>query len=80
MDPFSAQGKKLERVEGLITFHNVRHIYPSRPKVVALDDVSFTIPAGKTTALVGASGSGKSTVVDLIERFYSPVEDRKSVV
>jgi ATP-binding cassette, subfamily B (MDR/TAP), member 1 len=52
---------------------NVKHIYPSRPAVCVMQDVSLVVPAGKTTALVGTSGSGKSTIVGLIERFYDPV-------
>lgn len=58
---------------GNIEFNRVKHVYPSRPDVVALDSVSFTVVANKITALVGASGSGKSTVVGLLERFYQPV-------
>ena len=73
LDPTSTDGETLDRVEGTIRIENIRHIYPSRPKVVVMDNVSLDIPAGKTTALVGASGSGKSTIVGLIERFYEPV-------
>lgn len=74
LDPTNSEGETLEKVEGTITLQNIKHIYPSRPEVVVMEDVSLTIPAGKTTALVGASGSGKSTVVGLVERFYDPVE------
>lgn len=74
IDPASEEGTKLERVVGTIRLENIKHIYPSRPEVVVMDDVSLTIPAGKTTALVGASGSGKSTIIGLVERFYSPIE------
>lgn len=42
-------------------------------KVTVLKDISFKIPEGKFTAIVGASGSGKSTIINLIERFYDPV-------
>ncbi len=73
LDPTSTDGETLDRVEGTIRIENIRHIYPSRPKVVVMDNVSLDIPAGKTTALVGASGSGKSTIIGLIERFYEPV-------
>ena len=72
-DPTAATGDKLDKVEGTIELRNIKHINPSRPEVVVMDDVSLVVPAGKTTALVGASGSGKSTVVGLVERFYDPV-------
>ncbi|KAK4994300.1 hypothetical protein LTR66_005649, partial [Elasticomyces elasticus] len=73
LDPASTTGEKLEHVEGTVELRNVRHIYPSRPEVVVMEDVNLLVPAGKTTALVGASGSGKSTIVGLVERFYDPV-------
>ncbi|RWA09868.1 hypothetical protein EKO27_g5231 [Xylaria grammica] len=73
LDPTVEQGDKLDKVEGTIRLQNVKHIYPSRPEVVVMKDVTLDIPAGKTTALVGASGSGKSTIVGLVERFYDPV-------
>ncbi|KAK4099058.1 P-loop containing nucleoside triphosphate hydrolase protein [Parathielavia hyrcaniae] len=74
IDPSSEDGAKLPEVVGTIRLENVKHIYPSRPEVVVMDNVSLTVPAGKTTALVGASGSGKSTIIGLVERFYSPIE------
>uniref|UniRef100_A0A9I9CW60 ABC transporter domain-containing protein n=1 Tax=Cucumis melo TaxID=3656 RepID=A0A9I9CW60_CUCME len=65
-------GLELESVSGLIELKNVDFAYPSRPDVRILNNFSLTVPAGKTIALVGSSGSGKSTVVALIERFYDP--------
>lgn len=73
LDSSSDEGERLEKVEGEIRLEGVKMIYPSRPEVTVMDDISLTIPAGKTTALVGASGSGKSTIVGLVERFYEPV-------
>ena len=73
LNPMSDEGKKLENVEGTVELKNIRHIYPSRAEVVVMEDVNLKVPAGKTTALVGASGSGKSTIVGLVERFYDPV-------
>ncbi|KAH9900398.1 multidrug resistance protein [Xylariomycetidae sp. FL2044] len=73
LDPTDDKGIKLDKVEGTIRLENIKHIYPSRPEVVVMKDVTLEIPAGKTTALVGASGSGKSTIVGLVERFYHPV-------
>ncbi|KAI1128072.1 ABC transporter [Nemania abortiva] len=73
LDPTAEDGEKLDKVEGSLRLQNVKHIYPSRPEVVVMKDVTLDIPAGKTTALVGASGSGKSTIVGLVERFYDPV-------
>lgn len=73
LDPESESGEKLKLVEGNLELKNIRHIYPSRPEVVVMEAVNLVVPAGKTTALVGASGSGKSTIVGLVERFYDPV-------
>ncbi|TGO28765.1 hypothetical protein BPAE_0023g00300 [Botrytis paeoniae] len=73
LDPTSTEGIKLDHVEGTVELKNIKHIYPSRPEVTIMNDVSLIIPAGKMTALVGASGSGKSTIVGLVERFYDPV-------
>jgi len=73
IDPESTDGLKPDRIVGNVELRNVKHIYPSRPEVVVMEDVSLVVPAGKTTALVGASGSGKSTIVGLVERFYDPV-------
>ncbi|GAA5874172.1 hypothetical protein JCM8547_008391 [Rhodosporidiobolus lusitaniae] len=74
IDSSSPAGLKLDTVIGEITFENVQFIYPSRPAVPVLHPFSAVFPPGKMTALVGGSGSGKSTCIGLIERFYSPVE------
>lgn len=73
INPASEEGDTIDNVQGNIRLENVKHIYPSRPGAVVMENVTLDIPAGKTTALVGASGSGKSTIVGLMERFYSPV-------
>ncbi|KAH9740061.1 ABC transporter B family member 19 [Citrus sinensis] len=65
-------GRCLDEVNGNIEFKNVTFSYPSRPDVIIFRDFSIYFPAGKTVAVVGGSGSGKSTVVSLIERFYDP--------
>jgi ATP-binding cassette, subfamily B (MDR/TAP), member 1 len=65
-------GKFLDEVHGNIEFKEVTFSYPSRPDVLIFRDFSLFFPAGKTVAVVGGSGSGKSTVVALIERFYDP--------
>lgn len=67
-----SDGKCLAEVSGNIEFKDVTFSYPSRPDVVIFRDFSIFFPAGKTVAVVGGSGSGKSTVVSLIERFYDP--------
>lgn len=73
LDPDSEEGEKLKSLDGTVELRNIRHIYPSRPEVVVMESVNLVVPAGKSTALVGASGSGKSTIVGLVERFYDPV-------
>lgn len=62
-----------DRIAGGIRFERVGFSYPTRPDDMVLRDLSLEIEAGKTTALVGRSGSGKSTIVSLIMRFYDPV-------
>ncbi|RFU81374.1 atp-binding cassette multidrug transport atrc [Trichoderma arundinaceum] len=71
INPFDGSGEKPSEVTGEITLENVTFAYPSRPGITVLDDFSLTVPAGKVTALVGQSGSGKSTIVGLIERWYN---------
>lgn len=73
IDPSAKHGKRLDKIVGDIELRNVKHIYPSRSDVVVLDNVDLVAPAGKTTALVGVSGSGKSTIIGLILRFYDQV-------
>lgn len=73
IDSANPGGLKPETIEGFITFENVKFNYPSRPNVPIVKDLTISFPAGKTAALVGASGSGKSTVVSLVERFYDPL-------
>ncbi len=58
------------RVSGDFVMQNVHFTYPGGTK--ALTDVSLHIPAGKITALVGLSGAGKSTIVNLLDKFYNP--------
>uniref|UniRef100_A0A7N0TAH2 Uncharacterized protein n=1 Tax=Kalanchoe fedtschenkoi TaxID=63787 RepID=A0A7N0TAH2_KALFE len=69
----SSNGKTLSKIEGHIQFREVSFSYPSRPDAVIFDKFNLDIPAGKIVALVGGSGSGKSTVISLIERFYRPL-------
>ncbi len=57
-------------VRGEIVFDAVRFAYPARPETLALDDVSLTIRPGETVALVGPSGAGKTSIIQLIQRFY----------
>ncbi|KAH8396319.1 hypothetical protein KR222_008114, partial [Zaprionus bogoriensis] len=61
-----------ERLHGEIRFENVSFAYPMRPDQLVLKDFSLTLRPGQTVALVGASGSGKSTIAALLERFYEP--------
>ncbi|URD95330.1 ABC transporter transmembrane region [Musa troglodytarum] len=65
-------GRKLASVDGHIKFVNIHFSYPSRPDVLIFNGLNLDIPSGKIVALVGGSGSGKSTVISLIERFYEP--------
>ncbi|ORY92878.1 P-loop containing nucleoside triphosphate hydrolase protein [Leucosporidium creatinivorum] len=73
IDSASPAGLKPETVEGVIELKDVDFIYPSRPTVQVLYKFNAVFPKGKMTALVGGSGSGKSTIIGLLERFYDPV-------
>ncbi|XP_057763469.1 ABC transporter B family member 2-like [Arachis stenosperma] len=68
-----SSGRKLSKLEGRIQFKDVCFSYPSRPDVTVFNHLCLDIPAGKIVALVGGSGSGKSTVISLVERFYEPL-------
>ncbi|WAO93068.1 Hypothetical protein NCS54_01059900 [Fusarium falciforme] len=74
IDAGSENGEKLALIEGTVTFKDVSFAYVSRPHHKVLKSVSFECPAGKHTALVGLSGSGKSTVAGLTSRIYDPTE------
>ncbi|XP_054722663.1 ATP-dependent translocase ABCB1-like [Uloborus diversus] len=72
IDAFSQTGLIQDSVEGFIRFEKVYFNYPSRSNVKVLRGLELAIEPGKTVALVGSSGCGKSTCVQLIERFYDP--------
>ncbi len=68
-----AAPKTLPRpVRGEITFDDVHFNYPARPSISALDGVSLHVAPGETVALVGPSGAGKTTILQLLMRFYDP--------
>ncbi|KAL6348611.1 hypothetical protein AAG906_016131 [Vitis piasezkii] len=69
----SKTGRQLHKLEGHIQFRDISFSYPSRPDILIFNKLCFDIPSGKIVALVGGSGSGKSTVISLIERFYEPL-------
>ncbi|KAF5752776.1 hypothetical protein HS088_TW01G00694 [Tripterygium wilfordii] len=72
IDSSSDEGITLAHINGDITFEHVSFKYPTRPDIQIFKDLCLNIPSGKTVALVGESGCGKSTVISLIERFYDP--------
>ncbi|KAL7417152.1 ste6-like protein [Mrakia frigida] len=73
IDSLSEEGLRPDEVIGNIDFENVVFHYPSRPNVPILKGLTVHFEAGHTAALVGTSGSGKSTVVALVERFYDTI-------
>ncbi|KAL6231638.1 hypothetical protein BDW75DRAFT_247782 [Aspergillus navahoensis] len=73
MDSLSSHGRTLPVVTGHIALRNVSFAYSSRPAMKVIDDLTIDFEAGKTTAIVGSSGSGKSTILALISRWFDPV-------
>ncbi|WJX13490.1 ABC transporter B member 11 [Trifolium repens] len=72
IDAYDPNGKILEDIQGEIELKEVYFSYPARPEELIFNGFSLHIPSGTTAALVGQSGSGKSTVISLVERFYDP--------
>ncbi|MFS7971650.1 putative Type I protein exporter [Helianthus anomalus] len=74
IDSTDKHGKKISVVKGELEFKDVEFAYPSRPECLVLKKVNIKIKPCQTVGLVGQSGSGKSTMVNLLERFYDPTE------
>jgi ATP-binding cassette subfamily B (MDR/TAP) protein 1 len=72
IDSSSDKGLKPKKVAGEVFFDQVHFSYPTRPGHTILNGLTLDIPAGKTTALVGPSGGGKSSIVKQILRYYDP--------
>ncbi|CAA7046926.1 unnamed protein product, partial [Microthlaspi erraticum] len=72
IDAYDTSGVVLDEIRGDIELRDVHFTYPARPEVQIFAGFSLFIQSGTTVALVGQSGSGKSTVIGLIERFYDP--------
>ncbi|CAM8937441.1 unnamed protein product [Rhodiola kirilowii] len=73
IDAYDPKGTKMIDIRGDIELRDVCFAYPSRPDDQIFNGFSLSVSNGETVALVGQSGSGKSTVISLIERFYDPV-------
>lgn len=65
-----------QSIAGHLTFDAVSFAYPSRPNIQALDEVSFVVEPGETIAFVGPSGAGKTTIIQMLLRFYDPASGR----
>ncbi|XP_058212254.1 ABC transporter B family member 9-like isoform X2 [Rhododendron vialii] len=72
IDAYDTSGIVFEDIKGEIELKDVYFAYPSRPDVQIFSGYTLKVPSGTTAALVGQSGSGKSTVISLLQRFYDP--------
>ncbi|XP_044860079.1 ATP-dependent translocase ABCB1-like [Mauremys mutica] len=73
IDSYSEEGTKLSQFDGNIEFRDIHFVYPTRPEAHVLQGLSVKVNKGQTLALVGSSGCGKSTSIQLLERFYDPM-------
>lgn len=78
IDSLSKEGQKLRMVNGEIEFKDVHFRYPARKDVKVLQGLNLKIKHGETVALVGGSGCGKSTCLQLIQRLYDPLQGQVS--
>ena len=74
IDPLSEDGIIPATCNGHIEVEDIHFAYPARPDIPVLSGLTLQVPANKTTALVGASGSGKSTIIGLLEQWYRQAE------
>lgn len=74
IDPEDPEGHKPDKITGRVELCEVNFAYPARPNTMIFKNFSICIEEGKSTALVGQSGSGKSTIIGLIQRFYDPLQ------
>uniref|UniRef100_A0A452HT63 ABC-type xenobiotic transporter n=1 Tax=Gopherus agassizii TaxID=38772 RepID=A0A452HT63_9SAUR len=73
VDSYSEEGTKLSQFDGNIEFRDIHFVYPTRPEAHVLQGLSVKVNKGQMLALVGSSGCGKSTSIQLLERFYDPM-------
>ncbi|KAJ3348517.1 Multidrug resistance protein 1 [Entophlyctis luteolus] len=73
IDSMSTAGEKPATLKGQIEFKGVAFAYPTRPDTQIFENFSFIVEPGQTVAFVGPSGSGKSSTVQLVQRFYDPL-------
>ena len=78
-DTEESKGSLQPEIRGRISFNNVTFAYPTRPEVPVLKNVSLEFKEGECVAIVGSSGSGKSTIAALLQRLYEPSEGRITV-
>ncbi|XP_040208747.1 ATP-binding cassette sub-family B member 5-like isoform X2 [Rana temporaria] len=74
IDSFSMEGYRPDIMKGNVELRNIHFCYPSRPNVQVLKGLNLMVKSGQTVALVGQSGCGKSTIVQLLQRLYDSQE------
>uniref|UniRef100_UPI00358EA8DA ATP-dependent translocase ABCB1-like isoform X2 n=1 Tax=Myxine glutinosa TaxID=7769 RepID=UPI00358EA8DA len=79
IDSSCDEGYRPDSIQGDLAFENIDFTYPARPDVQVLKGLNLLVPSGKTIALVGSSGCGKSTTIQLLQRFYDPGNGKISV-